>query len=161
MKLEVGKYYRTRNGRKVGPMQNTNGRNLRADDGEYYKWDGLGTSQFYTVSGEADDGSAYDIISEWTDKTYTITIPAKAAIHIDDAKLIKDDANPNKYARKINGASVDVYDILRAFGVTCPAAQHAIKKLLMPGQRGGKTKAQDLREALASVHRAIELEDGK
>ena len=58
MKLEVGKYYRTRNGRKVGPMQNTNGRNLRADDGEYYKWDGLGTSQFYTLSGEADDASA-------------------------------------------------------------------------------------------------------
>jgi len=64
---------------------------------------------------------------------------------------------PNKYARTINGATVDVYDILAAFNVTCPATQHTVKKLLMPGKRGGKSVTQDLREALASVQRAIEM----
>lgn len=68
-----------------------------------------------------------------------------------------DAPQPNRYARTINGATVDVYDILRAFNVTCPATQHAIKKLLMPGQRGGKSATQDLREALASVQRAIDM----
>jgi hypothetical protein len=51
----------------------------------------------------------------------------------------------------------DVYRVLRAFGVTCPALQHAIKKLLMPGQRGAKSTVQDLDEALVSVSRAIDM----
>jgi hypothetical protein len=51
----------------------------------------------------------------------------------------------------------DVYRVLRAFGVTCPAVQHAVKKLLMPGQRGAKDKLQDLEEALWSVSEAIDM----
>ena len=51
----------------------------------------------------------------------------------------------------------DVYRVLRAFGVTCPALQHAIKKLLMPGQRGSKDQLQDLEEALLSVSEAIAM----
>ena len=51
----------------------------------------------------------------------------------------------------------DVYDVLKAFGVTCHARGHAIKKLLMPGQRGVKGEIQDLDEALASVSRAIDM----
>ena len=55
---------------------------------------------------------------------------------------------------------VDVYAVLKAFGVTCPATQHAIKKLLMPGQRGGKNTKTDLMEALSSIERAIEIAEG-
>jgi len=51
----------------------------------------------------------------------------------------------------------DVYSVLVAFGVICPARQHAIKKLLMPGQRGAKSTVQDLDEALVSVSRAIAM----
>ena len=51
----------------------------------------------------------------------------------------------------------DVYSVLVAFGVTCPARAHAIKKLLMPGQRGAKSTVQDLDEALVSVSRAIDM----
>ena len=51
----------------------------------------------------------------------------------------------------------DVYSVLVAFGVACPARQHAIKKLLMPGQRGSKGEVQDLDEAITSVARAVEL----
>jgi hypothetical protein len=51
----------------------------------------------------------------------------------------------------------DVYSVLVAFGVACPARQHAIKKLLMPGQRGAKSTVQDLDEALVSVSRAIDM----
>ena len=52
---------------------------------------------------------------------------------------------------------VDVYDVLRAFGVSCPALQHAAKKILCPGLRGQKTAAQDISEAANSCRRAIEL----
>lgn len=64
---------------------------------------------------------------------------------------------PNKYQRTIKGVTVDVYDVLDAFGVTCQARGHAIKKLLMAGQRGHKDEAQDLREAVQATERSIEL----
>ena len=68
----------------------------------------------------------------------------------------------NKYVKtfySIDGQKfrADVYDVLKAFGVTCHARGHAIKKLLMPGQRGVKGEIQDLDEALASVSRAIDM----
>ena len=52
---------------------------------------------------------------------------------------------------------VDVYDVLRAFGVSCPALQHAVKKLLCAGLRGAKSAEQDIEEAASSCRRAIEL----
>ena len=65
---------------------------------------------------------------------------------------------PNKYQRECKKRVIDVYDVLTMFNVTNPATQHAIKKLLMPGQRGAKDTIQDLKEALFSIERAIELE---
>jgi hypothetical protein len=53
--------------------------------------------------------------------------------------------------------TIDVYDVLQAFGVTCPALQHGIKKLLCAGLRGGKSAEQDIEEAILSCRRAIEL----
>ena len=69
----------------------------------------------------------------------------------------------SKYHRTIHGVSegtaiVDVYNVLEAFSVTCPACQHAIKKLLCAGLRGKGNRLQDLTEAAASITRAIELE---
>lgn len=64
----------------------------------------------------------------------------------------------SKYSRRIGKEVVDVYDVLMAFNVTNPATQHAIKKLLMPGNRGHKDKLTDLKEAHQSIARVIELE---
>ena len=71
-------------------------------------------------------------------------------------------ASSNKYEREItdrqgNSATVDVYDVLKAFNVTCPATQHALKKLLCSGLRGHKDLQTDLIEAKESIVRAIEL----
>jgi hypothetical protein len=52
---------------------------------------------------------------------------------------------------------VDIYAVLAAFNVTCPARQHAIYKLLMLGQRGAKDEVQDLEKALVSVCRAVAM----
>ena len=65
----------------------------------------------------------------------------------------------NKYSKEIRqGVFVDVYDVLRAFDVECPAMQHAIKKMLCSGQRGVKSVNQDKLEAIASIERSIELD---
>ena len=70
----------------------------------------------------------------------------------------------NKYLRDIKSATrdlsmyVDVYAVLEAFGVTCPARQHAIKKLLCCGLRGKGSELDDLVGALAAVNRAVEMQ---
>jgi len=63
----------------------------------------------------------------------------------------------SKYHREIKpGVYVDVYDVLNAFGVKCHALAHAIKKLLMPGERGAKGYKQDCQEAIQSINRSID-----
>ena len=68
----------------------------------------------------------------------------------------------SRYARTFHSIGgqefrADVYDVLKAFDVTCSARGHAVKKLLMPGQRGVKSEVQDLKEALVSASRAIDM----
>lgn len=55
----------------------------------------------------------------------------------------------------------DVYAVLDAFAVTCPARQHAIKKLLCSGLRGKGSVLQDLQEARDAIDRAIQMEEAK
>jgi hypothetical protein len=65
----------------------------------------------------------------------------------------------NKYQRRLGDEVIDIYDVLIMYDVTCPAIGHAVKKLLMPGQRGGKSILQDLHEARQALDRAIALEE--
>lgn len=69
-----------------------------------------------------------------------------------------------KYLREINcliDGKADVYAVLVAFNVTCPARQHAIKKLLCAGIRGKGGEGQDLSEALDAVTRAVQIQQEK
>lgn len=52
---------------------------------------------------------------------------------------------------------VDVYRVLLLFRVTDPCIGHAIKKLLLPGGRGGKDAVQDVSEAIDTLTRFIEM----
>lgn len=52
-----------------------------------------------------------------------------------------------------NLRTVDVYRVLKLFGVTDPCIQHAVKKLLCAGYRGNKDMEQDVQEAIDSLQR--------
>ena len=65
---------------------------------------------------------------------------------------------PSKYHRICNKNVIDIYDVMDMYDVASQPVGHAIKKLLMSGQRGYKDKVQDLEEALQAIQRAIELE---
>ena len=70
----------------------------------------------------------------------------------------------SKYLRKITcvvESYADVYAVLEAFAVSCPARQHAIKKLLCCGLRGKGDAMQDLKEARDAVDRAIQMESSR
>lgn len=69
-----------------------------------------------------------------------------------------------KYLRLIHPADgngtpirVDVYAVLVAFEVTCPAVAHSLKKLLCAGQRGKGDRKADLQGAMDALWRALEL----
>ena len=90
----------------------------------------------------------------------------ESTIESDDSPLPAHSGN--KYHRRIQCLNqhgtfmiVDVYCVIDAFGVTCPARQHALKKLLCPGKRGKGNTIQDLTEARDAVTRAIELETSR
>ena len=71
-----------------------------------------------------------------------------------------------KYLKQIfdedgNSLWVDVYDVLDAFEVTCPATAHSVKKELNTGVRGHKSKLEDLIDIRDSAERAIRLEKNR
>jgi hypothetical protein len=70
----------------------------------------------------------------------------------------------SKYLREMKclvDGRADVYAILDAFNVACPARQHAVKKLLCAGIRGKADEVQDLKEAHDAVGRAIQMYQSK
>ena len=79
-------------------------------------------------------------------------------VSVEDAATAKQPSiTPSKYTKTIHGVSVDVYDVLQAWGVTNPALQHLIKKAMQCGQRGHKDNEQDLQDIIDSAIRAKEL----
>ena len=52
---------------------------------------------------------------------------------------------------------IDVYRILELFDVSCPVAQHIVKKTLAAGKRGAKSPALDMQDIADSANRWIEM----
>lgn len=52
---------------------------------------------------------------------------------------------------------IDVYRFLEMFGVTCPVAQHVIKKAVAAGQRGHKDLKRDWNDIIDSGKRKLEM----
>lgn len=81
---------------------------------------------------------------------------------------VDDDTKISPYHRKVtqrvidNDLHMDMYDVLAMWKTDSPAIDHAVKKLLNPGNRGdnNKNRLKDLKEALWSIEEAIKLEDG-
>jgi hypothetical protein len=88
--------------------------------------------------------------------------------------MTDDNKSGRKYFRPIKGRvyfvskngqeatqEIDVYGVIETFGLTCPARQHALKKILLAGDRGKNDTIADLEEARDAITRAIELEEGR
>jgi hypothetical protein len=65
------------------------------------------------------------------------------------------DEDPSE--RTLVEVTIDVYDVLEAFNVTCPALQHLIKKSLCVGLRGHKSPERDLKDIIESSERALKM----
>lgn len=80
MKIEAGKFYRTRDGRKVGPIERghypTPSRYWQAPGGAITAPSGRGLLQYWTDDGQywprespnwSEDSAAVDLVAEWSD----------------------------------------------------------------------------------------------
>lgn len=66
--------------------------------------------------------------------------------------------NPHYYKSVKHLRTVDIYRAIALFGVTHPCLAHAAKKILVPGIRtGGKGAEQDIKEAIQSLQRWLEM----
>ena len=54
---------------------------------------------------------------------------------------------------------VDVYRLLLVFDVADPCLQHAIKKLMAAGRHGAKDFEKDIREAIVTLERRLEMSE--
>lgn len=64
------------------------------------------------------------------------------------------------YFKSIPAPTADVYRVLLAFDVTDPCLQHAAKKLLVAGGRGGgKDITRDVQEAIDTLERWKEMRE--
>ena len=66
----------------------------------------------------------------------------------------------NHYFRDVSRLnSLDVYRLLELFQVTCPVAQHIVKKALAAGQRGHKDTRRDWQDIADSAARRLQMMD--
>ena len=110
MQLEVGKYYKTRDGRKVGPMMDLG--NGRDDHWEAFVPD-AGITCWHDSGIHWCDIRSYDIIAEWTDTPAPVTLSAETIDHIaiDSLKF--------HYATEMEPLQREAFRIvLRYYGVT-------------------------------------------
>ncbi len=64
------------------------------------------------------------------------------------------DHKHSHYFKPVAGYThIDVYRVLSLFNVTDPCLQHAAKKILVAGGRGGKDIGQDVQEAIDTLER--------
>lgn len=130
-----------------------------APEGATHYHSGMG--YWYKILNDGDDVFWWSAMEPWNNSKWlrsTLTLSTLTGTG-QLKRLVSDVVVENKYNRQLKGVTVDVYDVLKAFEVTCPALQHLIKKALCAGLRGHKDATQDLQDIIDSAIRAKELHD--
>lgn len=88
-------------------------------------------------------------------------MPNEATTYIHDlpahTRLSPADAFPHYYKKVGHLEHIDVYRVIQLFQVTDPCLQHAVKKLLVAGNRGVKDMNKDVQEAIDTLQRWQEM----
>lgn len=136
IKVEAGKFYKTRDGRKAGPMENWVRSRYRekAGDGRYWSEDGKGNG----------DAAGADLVAEWS-----VTSKAPAAIvaliengqpkpsarpHVHASRGAAED-EASRLARKHKGKTFGVYELVSERSVPAPTYKHEWQRLAAIGQK--------------------------
>lgn len=69
----------------------------------------------------------------------------------------KSELYPHYYKDVSHLKQIDVYRIISLFELADPCLQHALKKVLAAGKRGAKDPKQDIKEAIDTLQRKLEM----
>ena len=122
--------------------------------GDIVKWDITSYHITYTIDKTIND-NYLDIKNNVSCSLFRI-FPAEI-YHAADKTLAEEYPTEYKhYQYSYKGIKLDPYRILSVYGVTCPAMQHAIKKLLRAGN-SVKDLEQDIQEVIDTLKRKLEM----
>lgn len=83
---------------------------------------------------------------------------------IEEIEINQLPANSHYFIDVSEHKTIDVYAICKLYNLqdSSGALHHALKKILCPGKRsGGKSQMRDIKEAIASLNRFVDLHDSK
>ena len=123
--------------------------------GDKVKWDLLGADAVCTVE-KIIDNELIDIKSMRSGSLFRVAF--KEIYHAEESISVEESINEYKhYQYNYKGIKLDPYRILSIYGITCPAMQHAIKKLLRAGN-SVKDLEQDIQEVIDTLKRKLEMQ---
>lgn len=80
--------------------------------------------------------------------------------HLRANSCIGQDRKHSHYYKDVSKLDViDVYRIIDLYDITDPCDQHALKKILCPGERGHKDIIQDTQDVIDTMQRKLEMFD--
>ena len=146
LQMRVGGRYRLRNG-EVATCVNLY---QHASDGEdlyRVEWRGGAYAANVLVDGRAnrDRELQTDVIAEVTDDATS------------EPQRVEPPSQPSRYHRQFCGVTIDLYRVANLWGVRSHALFHAMKKIMMAGQRGAKDYETDLREAIVAIEEELKI----
>ena len=123
--------------------------------GDIVKWSNIITSYDITYTVEKIVNENYlDIKSNLIGSLFRV-LPSELC-HVEEEKQEEKTNEYKHYKYSYKGIKLDPYRILSVYGVTCPAMQHAIKKLLRAGN-SVKDLEQDIQEVIDTLKRKLEM----
>ena len=66
-------------------------------------------------------------------------------------------SEPSRYHRQFCGVTLDLYRVANLWGVKSHALFHAMKNIMMAGNRGAKDYKTDLREAIVAIEEELKI----
>ena len=125
--------------------------------GDKVKWDNyvLGKDFVYTIE-KIVDTEYVDVKSDTSGSLFRVAFKELRYANEEDYSVEESTNNYKHYQYSYKGIKLDPYRILSIYGVTCPAMQHAIKKLLRAGN-SVKDLEQDIQEVIDTLKRKLEM----
>ena len=145
------------------------GGRYRLRNGEVWTCETETGSGAYLISSDMDSGK--HCYSSWVDRSggvYGDGTPSDYDViaEVTDDATVEPQLNPlrhpSRYHRQFQGVTIDLYRVANLWGVKSHALFHALKKIMMAGNRGAKDYETDLREAIVAIEEELKIakEDG-
>lgn len=105
-----------------------------------------------------DDNRVLGTVNDAIKQYKTNRTPEQFDDHLRTTSCTGQDRKHSHYYKDVSKLDViDVYRIIDLYNITDPCDQHALKKILCPGERGHKDIIQDTQDVIDTMRRKLEM----